>query len=414
MPVSLFGLIILFAVFAVAGWMIKEATGSTLAGLAAPFVGLFLIGAVMVYALFSFKPITRTVVQDQTTTDRLVRLEESRSQITADDSSVARNIERQPASVWEKLDYRQFRASVFPGIDQAAEQLARQILDPDEGLVSGELPDYDIINLVAVSEDKQLTRSASTIAKELARQKKNIVVSTLAATAEDDNGKSESETPAKEVILEILIDLEVDGEQPSAWDSKVKLKSGQITATRKDAEGTRISAVRFTEKPWLDATDEFRSRNAGNRYVIAMSPSTCESQKIASILVERQLPELVAGTVNGRPIVMSSSDAIVDRFSQKLSRPYGTVWREAVLVDMQSEKLTIAKRQAINDAMQHVSRVHVAHQSEMLRGFGLMAVFAGIGIFGFLLNFITQGYYRSRIVIWAICGFLLLAVITGA
>ena len=100
--------------------------------------------------------------------------------------------------------------------------------------------------------------------------------------------------------------------------------------------------------------------------------------------------------------MVRSGDLVADRFSQRLSRPYGDVWREAILIDVTPARLAGFYQQA--DEAESV-----AFSSRTGRLLGFVAIMFIATILYFVLNAITRGYYRMPVVM--IVGALVLLVV---
>ena len=95
----------------------------------------------------------------------------------------------------------------------------------------------------------------------------------------------------------------------------------------------------------------------------------------------------VHADTNGGINTLIDESHVADRFAQKLTRPYGDVWREAVLIDVTGE----AMRGTIE-----VAEARAARDSSIKKGGALLAVLLLLAIIAvcFIGNAVTQGYYR--------------------
>ena len=130
---------------------------------------------------------------------------------------------------------------------------------------------------------------------------------------------------------------------------------GTITVRARGASGDS-AMTRFVDKPWLNDFAGFTARTPG-RWVVARSDadrpagSASEASHEARVAAAEQVMPLVLarmdrkfrsrqGDVQHLTEVQLLGDRMVyDRFPQKYERPYGTLYREAVLLDASDDQL---------------------------------------------------------------------------
>lgn len=130
---------------------------------------------------------------------------------------------------------------------------------------------------------------------------------------------------------------------------------GTITIRAKGASGDS-AMTRFVEKPWLTDFADFTAHTPG-RWVVARSDpdrpagSAAEAAREARVAaVDEVLPLVVArmghearvnrGEIHRLLESQLAGDRLVhDRFPQKYERPYGSLYREAVLIDASHSQL---------------------------------------------------------------------------
>ena len=87
---------------------------------------------------------------------------------------------------------------------------------------------------------------------------------------------------------------------------------------------------------------------------------------------------------------LATEPNVLDRFAQKLERPYGVVWREAVLVEITETALRDARSQMpVPGSLSRDPR-----QAWLILSLAIITSVAVV--LCSLLNWITEGYYRGR------------------
>ena len=92
-----------------------------------------------------------------------------------------------------------------------------------------------------------------------------------------------------------------------------------------------------------------------------------------------------------------SRNLLTDRFTQSFDRPYGTVWREAVLVDASPKRVEEIARSLVQGVQSRV----VHSRTTWLSFFGLGGLVFGTYLF---LNMATKGYYTWALRLAALGG----------
>ena len=138
--------------------------------------------------------------------------------------------------------------------------------------------------------------------------------------------------------------------------------SGTVALTVVGAGGERVvttpHAVRYVEKPWLSDFAGFVARNPDGRWIVGRThtlrpaASAADAARDARASAAEEVMRLVRARVhpdvsreNGRlraaveKALVGGDRLVVDRFPQAYERPYGNLYREAVLVDASDAKL---------------------------------------------------------------------------
>lgn len=175
----------------------------------------------------------------------------------------------------------------------------------------------------------------------------------------------------------------------------------------------------FIEKAWVADADKFVSRWPKRKFIIGFSPRLARSEQEARVSALRDANVRLAKSTN--KIFSPNYDMernVVDRFIQKLTMPYGSVWREAVLVDHGLPNTSFQRfygdnRVAVNIALGERQRTSSARSATpavvtskgsidpeaMLAGLMFLTV-----VLGWISNRMTQGYYRGQV--WTVAGTL--------
>jgi hypothetical protein len=167
-----------------------------------------------------------------------------------------------------------------------------------------------------------------------------------------------------------------------------------------------VLSARFVEKPWLCDFAGFVSKNPGGRWVVGRTDprrpatSAAEAARAArtaaveevSQLVRSRLPERLRRRDGGRirdaveASLVDGGDLVVDRFPQKFDRGYGTLYREAVLIDASDAKLASVVKEVTGSI-----REHRQYRTRAFIGSGAVLLVI-LGIYR-LANAFTRGYF---------------------
>lgn len=195
-------------------------------------------------------------------------------------------------------------------------------------------------------------------------------------------------------------------------------KSGTLRMEIRSVGGMVSRSARFVDKPWVDGFAEFASRDPSRHWMVAYSPQPCTSRHEAERSAMRDAAQKLAPEVRGyiKPAdlrlwsvrvsdssgrmdpsaakVLESTiekslvdrECVSDRFVQSFRRPYGQVWREAVLVSASPESLTMLARDC--EASLNSAGRSWAQTVGSIGGLFLMIIVVYL-----FLNAATKGYY---------------------
>ena len=303
---------------------------------------------------------------------------------------------------WNSIDTKQFRTNTFPSAASAAKDLAKQVPTLLEEMYDNfaDLPEFKIQATISAQKAddefreellKQFPKTTFGTGKKTDNGKKN-----EADTAASKTGDSKTDT-AK--IVHIKLVSTGLGSRTSAWDPPRHTDTGTLSCIITSDQGSRSIRADYIEKPWVEQQDQFFSAYPARRFAVGSSTTLCESVQAARRSAMQSLQDIELSALwNGRKLnVVINDSLIIDRFLQKLERPYGTVWREAILVDLNGRKAESLIARTIDQVRTHTQSERESRSSTRFNIFVLIAVFAVTAMAGTVLNWITEGYFRGKI-----------------
>ncbi|WP_182864844.1 hypothetical protein [Stieleria mannarensis] len=317
--------------------------------------------------------------------------------------------QQQPTGTWRTTDTQTFTANVYPSDGSAMDSLvsglkeklaenrvllrddekeSNDVVDPDKVVVSADGPDLDSLLPVAISR--------------LRTQFSAIGIGTRPVNAPSEATENE---------LAIHFSASKSPSLPAPWDQQDQLQNRLLTCTA--TMGGRQSTYQafVTEKPWVESFDQFVSRYPQRKFVVGYSGEFQSTEGQARKAALEDAVRQAAFSFRGQSYAIIDDRHVIDRFAQRLSRSYGDVWREAVLVEVPDARQVDAARTTAAEAFER-SRI-----GRLSQAFGIvMLVLATIALcLG--LNWITKGYYRSQVVLGlagvVVMGGLILAMFLG-
>lgn len=208
--------------------------------------------------------------------------------------------------------------------------------------------------------------------------------------------------------------------------------SGTVALTVIGAGGERVvttpHAVRYVEKPWLSDFAGFLAGNPDGRWIVgrthALRPaaSAAEAARDARASAAEEVMRLVRARVhpdasreNGRlraaveAALVGGDRLVVDRFPQTYERPYGNLYREAILVDASEAKLAPLVAQ-----LEWSTREH--RESRLKRVLSAAGVFLVTYALYRFANAFTRGYFtwslRTAAAVFAAGAVVLIAAVS--
>ena len=379
----------------------------------------------------------------------------------ADDSTVDEATDPATPHAWEEGVSHD--ANVYPGIAECAHPLAAKLVKhlqtetkskDDKPIAEAEPPaKYRI-------EMRNSGLDSSDYLNFLIQFREEFTASFSGSLVDDVTGGASSKTrgaskyKAHQLLNVTVYDVSDGKSETAKWDghkqnhNKSIARSGQVVCVlrSKDRRGKMEFISDFVEKPWVANAEKFATQYMERKFVLGFSSRLATSEQEARASALRDVNIKLAKS-DGKIFksISLTSQRVLDRFVQKLTKPYGSVWREAVLVDcggvdesafVQFGDSKMAERVARSPSssgafnykkviQQHVARTdpqtseavdgvvdvgvvdvgigRMLHRSwnpeSMIAGLMMLTV-----VIGWVSNWLTQGYYRKPV--WTVTGTL--------
>lgn len=303
---------------------------------------------------------------------------------------------------WRTTDTDAFTANVYPSYSAAIrpliaglrEKLAeKQVLQRDE--IDGVVDPETIAVSVSGSSAEPLVPQ---ITEQLGKLFPNAVV------------RSVGSVPAEPAENQLSFHLVASAStlQPATWDLQQRVENGLLMCTIRSAQRQTSVQAFVTEKPWVESLDQFVSMYPQRHFVVGYSGELQSSEGQARKQALSDAVRQAAIYLRGKPYAIVDERHVIDRFAQRLSRSYGDVWREAVLVEVPGQEQVSVARMTVEESFQR------SWMGTLAQAVGMMVLVIVTIVMCLALNWVTQGYYRSQIVLGlagvVIMGFLLAAV----
>ncbi len=321
-------------------------------------------------------------------------------------------------------------ADVYPSAEQAAAALGR-LATKDERLAAWARTDAMPTTMLLIS------RAADDAVLAAFERSWNETVADganpLHLKRSSDRAEPEGSTSAGRIVVEDLVETQTeapwaesrllrmgagrnDGVSPVvqvgiAESRLLRMGAVRVTVKTKDTEDARAQrqtwSARYAEKPWVVDYSAFVAGQSGRAWVLGASPrlaaSPAEAEQLALSAAAAQLrPKVEARLVErvGRQALpraedelvdlirerLTESGAVTDRFIQSFDRPYGRVWRQAVLVDAGGPAVeALVAKSAQELAAQRRGERHTLISITALIGVILLTYLG--------LNVVTKGYF---------------------
>ncbi len=152
-------------------------------------------------------------------------------------------------------------------------------------------------------------------------------------------------------------------------------------------------------KLWMTDLPAYINQHPAGHWVVGQTTEPALSAEEAELTAEADAAGKIADMLNNgggdsRAIIitfLSHNDWIVDRQIDSTEHPYGTIWHAAILIDAAPGKLDdLSKQIQFSQRRQHLHTAFLLAVSA--------AWLAAVGGCYLLLNWMTRGYFRARLV----------------
>ncbi|MCP4256185.1 MAG: hypothetical protein GY774_01505 [Planctomycetes bacterium] len=292
-------------------------------------------------------------------------------------------------AIWLPGIEDEFKANVYPSKFSAVRSLGLKIRKPIQQVFGSQKSPSSIILFKGAHESGLVDEFGNALAEVYPETKYANELETVAVQPEE---------------VGIRLDLINVQTHPVPWASKSrnKIASGTIQASVLTTDKQATIKTNFLEKPWVEDFSSFSNTKSNGRFIIARSSDSCVTEAEANrqaidnacIHINRMLTK-ASRQLSKIPITYTQpvdsddifeGDFILDRFAQSFEGTAGKIWRQALLIDVSTEKLTkLARKKA---AMIRATKNTWARISFSL--FGLIILITLVYVF---LNAATKGYY---------------------
>ena len=319
-------------------------------------------------------------------------------------------------------EHQDFEADVYPSMTGAAEALGRRVGDR---LLETEYAQATEHKSIYVWYDQDV--------EYVSRDVLEAVATGLRQKVADPKYVSVERPASPDAVAVRLAVQDITFEQHNRWHKHTETTNGAIALRVKTPAGDFSLSTRFRDTPWITDRSGFASQYSSGDWIVAYSDSTDTShdgaQQDAMLAAADALLPMARARINQ----LSASDQarfnkqmaqdpdwlrdrvadelvarndVVDRFAQRFDRPYGTVWREAVLVDADENAVGQIARSLVQGL-----NVRVSHQRSTWFSFiALVGLIFGTYLF---LNMATKGYYALALRLAAIGGIIVVGLLVS-
>ena len=312
---------------------------------------------------------------------------------------------------------REFEANIYPSLELAAVGLIRRAeatlgdsikqksAEPERAAKIHVFSSSS--NLVSTSGEADLSLAVEKVVSHL---RGSFPTATIQATPSFALSSAQ-DTRNVQADLGVELVLTEFSENAAPWDRTARQSSGVLQLRLIDGQGESNYVGRFVGKQWVESLTAFESKYHGRHWIVARSPrfANTEFEARRQALQSAKATLLAAGFDESIARAAETGELVVDRFNQRLSRSYGDVWREAVLLDLNPTRL---------DVILYRDHVVTAQNRSTIIGrlFGFIVLTLIASGLYLVLNAITRGYYRLPVgvVVTAFAILIVLAVLNMA
>jgi len=317
------------------------------------------------------------------------------------------------SAAWLPEVDEQFEADIYPSAKLASQALVREWESHFDKLKVKGIDTPKLIRISSRSRARDVDTLELLEAMNDLLKKKFPKAGTLVTTRPE--AQEDSEPKAGEITITLTVSQSVrrNRSRTSAEGPGDNVEVSGVLLAAFNAPTWQFGvSSRFVEKPWLTATSEFLSLRHGTTYLIVRSNQLASSAEEATRDVLGQTANRLGHLIDPREnqglpraasaIMLEQLETgkyIADRFVQSLKRPYGNVYREALLIDIGNANLRDMILVALDEAREHQSVTEQRSAERLSGAVGLLIVIAALTALYLLLNWLTKGYYRGPLAV---------------
>lgn len=317
------------------------------------------------------------------------------------------------SAAWQPEIDEQFEADIYPSAELASQALIREWSGHFGKLLAKGTEKPKFFRLVCGLRDLKIDELRLLEAMDEKVQALFPEASTLVTT----NAKSQDGDDLKdgEILIKLSVSRTVRRKRQAASEEEGTENfdfSGLLSAAFSGQDWQFSVSAPFIEKPWLTATSEFLSLRHGTTYLVLRSNQLASTRDEASRdvlgIAANHLGHLIDPREDqGLPRAASqimleqleTGKYIADRFVQSLKRPYGQVYREALLIDIGNTNLLDMIQVTVNEVRHNTLESQRQRARQSSGWVGIIVVVGTLTALYLLLNWLTKGYYRGPLTV---------------
>jgi hypothetical protein len=295
-----------------------------------------------------------------------------------------------PPELWTSSDLNAFDADAYTSVSLAAPPLARKVraaLETNRLLQKKEdEPGWSEPLSVTIIANKLNAAGRSEVLSKFTEELQKQFPKTSISINDPAAESSAMEIFGNVVVL--ILSTENEQRETVHWDRSAAMSRGDLQCEIRTEVGRTSVDVRFVDKPWVEEFSSFAAAMPLRKFIAGYSTFLAPSESEARLsAIQDAIGKLrSAGYVN---FTVNESLAC-DQFVQKLSRPYGDVWRVAMLFDLSSTQVALHAVASMKSNDTNTIRIHSNVRS-------IIGIFVLTTVLCVVINWLTQGYYRHRI-----------------
>jgi hypothetical protein len=304
--------------------------------------------------------------------------------------------------IWQLSNGDLFTARIYPSLVATATPLAIKLADELHSVGSGDSAAPVVPMTIQIAGEQLVEKHRSGLLERFSRQLRTEFPDAAVLVIDGPSGDQRADLDEGTVWVSLRMD---DQETRPSWDEGIGQERGRHVCLAQTARGDIVVECEYIDKPWLEDFDAFVSQRPTKRYTIGYSGSLVSSEAEARRLAMKDAVAKSRIKVAPNAFVHVSEQHVVDRFAQRLSRPYGDVWREAVLLDVSPDRMA----PLISTVQTSLVKRRTETRSAL---YGLVVLLGFTTLLCVILDAITQGYFRKPLVV-GIAAVVILAVLSG-